>query len=112
MDESGAMFAGNVASNDSRARSLSAVVRGNPDSPLARSAFDLMPGEELWVIAKGFTSTPQPPEDRPRSGCLMAKLPDVEKEVGIPLKHTSVTGNIDGYIASVDVTQQFQNPYS
>jgi Ca-activated chloride channel homolog len=111
-DESGAMVAGNVASNDSRSRSLSAVVRGNSDSPTARVTFDLMPGEELWVIAKGFTSTPQPPEDRPRSGCLMAKLPDVEKEVPVPLKHTSVTGNIDGYIASVDVTQQFQNPYS
>ncbi len=80
--------------------------------PIARVTFDLMPGEELWVIAKGFTSTPQPPEDRPGCGCLMAKLPAVEKEVPVPLKHTSVTGNIDGYIASVDVTQQFQNPYS
>ena len=80
--------------------------------PIARVTFDLMPGEELWVIAKGFTSSPQPPEDRPGCGCLMAKLPDVEKEVPVPLKHTSVTGNIDGYIASVDVTQQFQNPYS
>lgn len=80
--------------------------------PIARVIFDLMPGEELWVIAKGFTSTPQPPEDRPGCGCLMAKLPDVEKEIPVPLKHTSVTGNIDGYIASVDVTQQFQNPYS
>jgi Ca-activated chloride channel family protein len=112
MDESGAMVAEKVASNDQRTRSLSAVVRGNPDSPAARVTFDLMPGEELWVIAKGFTSTPQPPEDRPGCGCLMAKLPDVEKEVPVPLKHTSVTGNIDGYIASVDVTQQFQNPYS
>lgn len=95
-----------------RTRSLSTVVRGNTDSPTARVTFNLMPGEELWVIAKGFTSTPQPPEDRPGCGCLMAKLPDVEKEVPVPLKHTSVTGNIDGYIASVDVTQQFQNPYS
>ena len=112
LDESEAMVAGNVASNDSRARSLSAVVRGNSDSPTARVTFDLMPGEELWVLSKGFTSTPQPPEDRPGCGCLMAKLPDVEKEVPVPLKHTSVTGNIDGYIASVDVTQQFQNPYS
>ena len=41
----------------------------------------------------------------------MAKLPDVEKEVPVPLKHTSVVGSIDGYIATVDVTQQFQNPY-
>jgi Ca-activated chloride channel family protein len=78
----------------------------------ARITYDLMPGEELWVIAKGFASSPQPPEDQPGCGCLMAKLPDVEKEVPVPLKHTSVIGNIDGYIASVDVTQQFQNPYS
>lgn len=112
LDESGAMASGVVASNDNRARSLSTVVRSNTDSPTARVTFDLMPGEELWVIAKGFTSGPQPPEDRPGCGCLMAKLPDVEKEVPVPLKHTSVTGNIDGYIASVDVTQQFQNPYS
>jgi Ca-activated chloride channel family protein len=111
-DESGAMVSGNVASNDSRARSLSSVVRGNTDSPTARVTFELMPGEELWVIAKGVASTAPPAKDRPGCGCLMAKLPDVEKEVPVPLKHTSVTGNIDGYIASVDVTQQFQNPYS
>lgn len=42
----------------------------------------------------------------------MAKLPDVEKEVPVPLKHTSVNGTVDGYIATVDVTQQFHNPYS
>jgi Ca-activated chloride channel family protein len=112
LDESEAMVAGNVASNDSRARSLSTVIRGNTESPTARVTFDLMPGEELWVIAKGVAPTPPPAEDRPGCGCLMAKLPDVEKEVPVPLKHTSVTGNIDGYIASVDVTQQFQNPYS
>jgi Ca-activated chloride channel family protein len=106
------MVSGNVASNDSRARSLSSVVRGNTDSPTARVTFELMPGEELWVIAKGVASTAPPAKDRPGCGCLMAKLPDVEKEVPVPLKHTSVTGNIDGYIASVDVTQQFQNPYS
>jgi Ca-activated chloride channel family protein len=80
--------------------------------PIARVTFDLMPGEELWVIAKGFTPAAPPAEDRPGCGCLMAKLPDVEKEVPVPLKRTSVTGNIDGYIASVDVTQQFHNPYS
>ena len=42
----------------------------------------------------------------------MAKLPDAEQEVPVPLKHTSVVGNIDGYIATVDVTQQFHNPYA
>jgi Ca-activated chloride channel family protein len=42
----------------------------------------------------------------------MAKLPDVAEEVPVPLKHTSVNGSIDGYIATVDVTQQFHNPWS
>jgi len=41
----------------------------------------------------------------------MARLPNVEKEVPVPLKHTSVVASIDGYIATVDVTQQFQNPF-
>lgn len=75
-----------------------------------RVTFELMPGEELWVIARGVTPTSA--ADRPGCGALMAKLPDVEKEVPVPLKHTSVNGTVDGYIATVDVTQQFHNPYS
>ena len=31
--------------------------------------------------------------------------------VPVPLKHTDVKASITGYIAAVDVTQQFQNPY-
>ncbi len=82
-------------------------------SAVVRTTFELMPGEELWVIAKGVHRTVQPAtEERPGCGALMAKLPDVEKEVPIPLKHTSVVGSIDGYIATVDVTQQFHNPYN
>ncbi len=40
----------------------------------------------------------------------MARLAD-EKEVPLPLKHTDVKAAISGYIAAVDVTQQFHNPY-
>ena len=36
----------------------------------------------------------------------MAKLPNETTQVPVPLKHTSVEGNVDGFIASVDVTQQ------
>lgn len=80
---------------------------------VVRATFELMPGEELWVIAKGFDpATPADQETPPGCGALMAKLPDVEKEVPVPLKHTAVVGNIDGYIATVNVTQQFQNPYN
>lgn len=75
-----------------------------------RTIFELMPGEELWVIAKGMTPAQEAP-DRPGCGALMAKLPDAEKDVPVPLKHTAVVANVDGYIATVDVTQQFQNPY-
>lgn len=78
-----------------------------------RATFELMPGEELWVIAKGSDqAAPANEEKPPGCGALMAKLPDVEKEVPVPLKHTAVVGNIDGYIANVDVTQQFHNPYN
>jgi Ca-activated chloride channel family protein len=86
------------------------------ESTSGRITFELMPGEELWVIARGKAERDVSPQDDehapPGSGCLMAKLPNETKEVPVPLKHTSVNGTIDGYIATVDVTQQFHNPYS
>jgi Ca-activated chloride channel homolog len=76
-------------------------------------AIDLQPGEELWVIAKAATNdiaaTAAP--ERPGCGALMAKRPGVSEMVPVPLKHTSVVAGIDGYIATVDVTQQFHNPF-
>ena len=33
------------------------------------------------------------------------------KHVPLPLKHTDVKATIEGYIATVDVVQQFHNPY-
>ena len=71
----------------------------------------LQPGEELWVIAQSSDAASTASDDRPGSGCLMATLPNETKQIPVPLKHTAVVGNIDGYIASVNVTQQFQNPY-
>lgn len=87
---------------------------GSNSRHVTRATFELLPGEELWVIAKGIDAAAQVPPDHERPGCgaLMAKLPDAEQEVPVPLKHTSVVGSIDGYIATVDVTQQFQNPYA
>jgi Ca-activated chloride channel family protein len=74
---------------------------------------DLLPGEELWVIARAVdpdAETPQRP-DVPGCGALMAQLPGKTTNVPVPLKHTAVEGHIDGFVASVDVTQQFHNPY-
>ncbi len=77
-------------------------------------SFDLQPGEELWIIAKAVDATqPATPDPEfPGCGALMAQLPNAAERVPVPLKHTLVEGTIDGYIASVDVTQQFHNPYA
>jgi Ca-activated chloride channel family protein len=42
---------------------------------------------------------------------MLATLPGTKKEVPVPLKHTDVKTNISGYIATVEVTQKFHNPY-
>jgi len=67
-------------------------------------------GEELWVIARKEGEAVAAEQEPPGAGALMAKLAD-DKEVPLPLKHTDVKAAISGYIASVDVTQQFHNPF-
>ncbi len=73
---------------------------------------DTMPvsADELWIVARSSDSTAQSAEDSPGSGALMAKVD--EKEVPMPLKHTDVRASVSGYIGSVEVVQQFHNPYS
>lgn len=78
----------------------------------ARSISTVSPDEELWVIARS-TSAGQPDDtDTPGSGALTTKLPGKEKEIPLPLKHTDVKASISAYIATVEVTQQFHNPYN
>jgi Ca-activated chloride channel family protein len=70
-------------------------------------------GEELWVIARAdwnAGSEPPAPEPAPRCG-LNAKKPGSDEEIALPLTHTDVKASVAGYIASVAVTQQYQNPY-
>jgi Ca-activated chloride channel homolog len=66
--------------------------------------------DELWVLAGGSDATALPGEDKPGSGALMAKID--QKEIPMPLKHTDVRASINGYVGSVQVKQQFHNPYS
>ncbi len=67
--------------------------------------------DEIWVIARSETQAVPAGEDTPGCGAMLAKLPKEDKEIPLPLKHTDVKGQISGYIATVDVTQQFHNPY-
>ena len=73
------------------------------------------PGEELWVISRPDAQQAPPPGARdeafPGTGALATRDPRTQQLVPIPLKHTDVKADIAGYIATVDVTQQFQNPY-
>lgn len=68
--------------------------------------------DEIWVIAKSEVQAVHTDDDSPGSGAMLAKLPKEEKEIPLPLKHTDVKGQISGYIATVDVTQKFHNPYN
>ena len=67
--------------------------------------------EELWVISRSISDDTQRGSNFPGTGALSVKLPDAEKEVPLPLRHTDVKASISGYIATVEVTQQFHNPY-
>jgi len=102
--------------------SVSSSVRRSSGTVLYRSrgpvSDRLIPAElinvtadEIWVIAKAETQAVPSGEDTPGCGAMLAKLPQEEKEIPLPLKHTDVKGQISGYIATVDVTQQFHNPY-
>ncbi len=103
-----------VAPQDSTSRSLS-VIRGRsaPAQPAGRVSAELMTvsADEIWVIVKPQTQVVPRGEDTPGCGAMLAKLPKEEKEIPLPLKHTDVKGRISGYIATVDVTQKFHNPY-
>jgi len=76
------------------------------------------PGEELWVIAKPGVRVAAHSDDVPGSGALVIEQPvdpgqphGEKRTIPIPLKHTDVKASIRAYIATVDVTQQFHNPY-
>lgn len=77
----------------------------NPVSIMESDSYD-----ELWIIARSSDAATEQTDDTPGSGTLMAKVE--EKEVPMPLKHTDVRASVSGYIGSVEVVQQFHNPYS
>jgi len=63
------------------------------------------------VIAKSEAPRAEGPEyATPGSGAMLVER-GTEK-VPLPLKHTDVKGRVCGYIATVEVVQQFHNPFS
>jgi hypothetical protein len=79
----------------------------------------VQPGEEIWVIETiaVHKESAAVEDDQPGSGALLALVNDQGPdrppvEVPLPLQHTDVHAVVTGYIGSVDVTQQFSNPYN
>ena len=79
----------------------------------------VLPGEELWVIAKPSPTADAAPDEGPGTGVMLASFPDDGKpdtggsrQVPLPLQHTGVQAEIDGYISTVHVRQQFKNPFN
>jgi len=49
--------------------------------------------------------------DTPGCGAMRVRPPRETRELDLPLKHTDVKADVCGYVATVNVTQQFHNPY-
>ena len=97
------------------------ITTGGPGSappvPLVLDASTQSFEEEIWVIAKA-DPIPWLDEDTPDpgSGKLVANITsedevDGTSEVPLPLQHTDVDAAIAGHISTVQVKQQFANPF-
>ncbi len=94
-------------------------LRAAPESGDAAALPPLSSDEELWVIATPARDTELTGrDDSPGSGAMVAHFPDdidvrtkAPREVPLPLEHTAVKARVDGYISTVDVQQQFSNPF-
>jgi len=64
--------------------------------------------EQLWVIERD-TKVSNAIQTSPQSGGLKAVVHGHERPM--PLKHMDVNATINGYISTVDVRQEFENPY-
>jgi len=74
-------------------------------------------GEELWIIVPAVAGPAAVPadEEAPTQGELRAKVKDATgrtTDVPLPLKHTDVAAEVAAFVATVKVTQQYENPFA
>lgn len=91
------------------------------DATASQAPHASAPVDEIWVIAKPEGVEPVHTSSRPvadqdpmaelGTGAMVTQKPGSETFVPMPLKNTRVQARIDAFIATVDVQQQFQNPY-
>jgi Ca-activated chloride channel family protein len=89
----------------------SRAVKPSPSGVAAELPGDKLPhGEELWIIAR------KAPAENPSitiqaTPTLLARLPNQLETRPIPPSRTDVQADIAGCVATVDVAQQFRNPF-
>ncbi len=100
------------ATKNSRVRNARKTTLSTPRVPKPQRPRPavFLPGEELWIIERPAAAATAPDDTAPGTGSMLARRLG-EVDVPVPLEHTDVRGRISGYIASVDVTQRFHNPY-
>jgi len=85
---------------------LSESRRSRTSTPNIYSELATVTADEIWIIAKAETGRIVADEDTPGSGAMLVKMPEEEKEIPLPLKHTDVKGQISGYIATVEAPME------
>ena len=96
-------------------RSVAAV-----DGVIQGTDISIYPEDEVWIIAKSSDGQLDAGEETsPGSGAMVARTmvggdtPEIQPiEKPLPLRHSDVKANIQGYISTVDVVQKFHNPFS
>ena len=111
---------GGAAVGEKGASPWAAPLGMNNTTQVNQGLASLIPGqtipsreEEIWIIS---ASKPQPPasssEAGPGGGMMLAREGTDGEARPVPLKHTDVKASIAGYMATVDVTQSYLNPFS
>ena len=103
--DEGAGSAGAISARTSNESIVWSRLTDQRDAPVLPYASD----EEIWIIQKPVVDDSSTTDDEPGSGAMVTIVDS--KEVPLPLQHTDVKAQIDGYISSVNVRQEFSNPF-
>ncbi|MDH3622189.1 MAG: VIT and VWA domain-containing protein, partial [Gammaproteobacteria bacterium] len=93
-------------------RGAESMSMAQPGSPRADEPAGTLPyagDEEIWVIQKPVVAHTTASSDDPGTGSMVSVVDS--KEVPLPLRHTDVKAQINGYISTVNVRQEFTNPF-
>jgi len=82
---------------------------GFPGGPEDQALPAPQPGDDLWIIGRSTMPT-GPGAGRPRSGELRARIDG--RDIPLPLKKVDVKARVAAAVSSVDVRQEYGNPYA